>query len=185
VTRIILARHGQPAWDFSTPIPGHGLATWLRGERNAPLDPASRPGPVLEQLAQTATLLIASPLRRSIDSARVLCSSHTPRIEHDVQEAALPSDFRSGLRLSPMLWAAVARTRWFFGWCAGVEGFVAARHRAARAARTLHDLAQRGDIVVIGHGLMNALIAAQLRGLGWGGPSFRWRRHWSFGVYTP
>src|SRR6185436_3380847 len=37
VIRIVLARHGRPAWDFRTPIAGHGLAEWLRGEAAAPL----------------------------------------------------------------------------------------------------------------------------------------------------
>lgn len=184
MSRIILARHGRPAWDYSTRIPGHGLAIWLRGERDAPLDPASRPDPALGQLARNAALVIASPLRRSIDSARLLCPSRSPRIEDDLQEAALPSAFGSDLHLPPNLWAVIARARWFLGWCPGVESLAVVRQRAARAARTLHGLAQHGDIVVIGHGLMNALIAAQLGGLGWGGPAFAWRRHWAFGTYT-
>jgi broad specificity phosphatase PhoE len=184
MNRIILARHGRPAWDYSTRIPGHGLAMWLRGEREAPLDPGSRPDPVLEELARNAAFVIASPLRRSIDSARLLSPSRDLTIEDDVQEAALPSAFGSDVHLPPNFWAAIARTRWFFGWCPGVESVAAARQRAARAARTLEDLAPHGDIVVIGHGLMNALIAAQLGGLGRGGPAFPWRRHWAFGTYT-
>jgi len=38
VIRIVLARHGRTAWDFRTPIPGHALGEWLRGEGEAPLD---------------------------------------------------------------------------------------------------------------------------------------------------
>lgn len=186
MSRIILARHGRPAWDFRTPIPGHGFTAWLQGEGDAPLDPSSSPGALLEQLVGDAKCLIASPLRRSQDSAR-LVSAAVPAVDADVREAALPSAFRSGLRLPPHLWGALARTAWFCGWSAGVESYRSARQRAARAARMLCASADRGgdgDVVVIGHGLMNALIAAQLRSLGWAGPWFPSRAHWAFGSYS-
>lgn len=105
-------------------------------------------------------------------------------IEADVREAALPCAFRSGLRLPPALWGGVARTGWFCGWSGGVESFGATRRRAARAAQMLQALARQGDVVVIGHGLMNALIAAQLRALGWKGPRFPSRAHWQFASYS-
>jgi broad specificity phosphatase PhoE len=85
-----------------------------------------------------------------------------------------------------MLWAGVARARWFCGWAPGVESFGHARERAQRAARMLQLRAEQEeeDVVVIGHGLMNALIAAQLWALGWHGPSFPSRSHWGFGTYS-
>ena len=183
--RIILARHGLPVWDYWTPIPGHGLGPWLAGERDAPIDTTRRPSPELERLAREAGRLIASPLRRSVESARLLYPTGEATIIADVQEVALPSDFGTGLRLPPNLWAGVARAAWWCGWSAGVESFAAARRRAARAADTLHELAERyGSIIVIGHGFMNALLATQLRRLGWAGPGFPSRRHWAFSVYS-
>src|SRR5438876_6007373 len=73
VIKIILARHGLPAWDFRTPIPGHGLAQWLEGERDAALEPVQRPPPGadLEQLIRDARCLIASPLLRSTEPAHL------------------------------------------------------------------------------------------------------------------
>ena len=65
VMRIVLARHGRPAWDFGTPIPGHALGEWLRGKGEAPLDASSRPSAELERLSKEAKCLVASPLRRS------------------------------------------------------------------------------------------------------------------------
>jgi broad specificity phosphatase PhoE len=184
VSRIILARHGRPVLDLRTPIPGHALAAWLDAERDAPLDPASQPGDALHRVVRDANRLIASPLRRSLDSARVLAPSVTPWIDEDVREAPLPFAFRFALKLRPVLWTGVARAAWLCGWSPGVEGVGAARRRAMRAARTLVKLAaEQGDIVVIGHGLMNALIAVELRALGWRGPRFPSRPHWGFGVY--
>lgn len=184
MTRIVLARHGRPVLDSRTLIPGHGLAVWLEVERNAPLDPTSRPSAELEQWAQAARLVIVSPLRRSRDSARLLRPATEPTIEEEVREAPLPSAFRSPLRLPPAVWAGIARSAWFCGWSAGVESFSDTRRRAAAAARRLQALAaDRGDVLVIGHGLMNALIAAALRALGWSGARFPSRSHWQFSCY--
>lgn len=185
MSRIILARHGRPVLDVRTRIPGHGLAAWLEAEREAPLDPCSRPSVDLERLARSARHLIASPLRRSRDSALLLAPSSAPAIEEQIREAALPSAFRSSWNLAPNVWAGLARSAWFCGWSPGVESFAAARRRAERAARMLQSLAEQGEVVVIGHGLMNALIAARLRGLGWKGPRFPSWDHWGFGAFGP
>ena len=74
VKTIVLVRHGRIAWEFLTPIPGYALGEWRRGEDAAPLDPSYRPRPggQLERLIRTAASLIASPLRRSLESARLL-----------------------------------------------------------------------------------------------------------------
>src|SRR5438876_6687242 len=91
VIKIILARHGLPAWDFRTPIPGHGLAQWLEGERDAALEPVQRPPPGadLEQLIRDARCLIGSPLRRSIESARLIAPAVVPLIDDHFREPAL------------------------------------------------------------------------------------------------
>ena len=182
--KIVLARHGKPDWDFKTPIPGHGLAAWQRGENDAPLDPLSRPGAELEHLARQATQLIATPLRRSLESARLLAPSVVPVVDAHFQEADLPSAIRSGVRFSPDVWAFLARTAWFCGWSPGVETFKAARARASTAAAILARYAEtQGVVVLVGHGLMNFFIARQLRRRGWRGQRFPIQRHWAFAVY--
>jgi broad specificity phosphatase PhoE len=184
VIKIILARHGRPAWDFRTPIPGHALAEWLRGEADAPLDESSRPSQELERLSRTAKCLVASPLRRSRDSAHVLVPSTAPLIDPCFREAELPSAIRSSVRLRPGIWAWLARVAWFCGWSAGVESFRAARERASKAASVLTGHAEAsGAVVLVGHGLMNILIAQRLRTAGWRGSRYPSPRHWTFGVY--
>jgi len=184
VIRIILARHGRPAWDFRTPIPGHGLAEWLRGEADAPLDSSHPPSADLEQLSRMAKCLVTSPLRRSRDSAQLLAPATAPLVDPCFREAELPCAIRSGLRLRPRLWEWLARSAWFCGWSAGAESFKAARARASRAASLLTARAEAcGAVVLVGHGLMNILIARRLRIAGWRGPRFPSPQHWTFGVY--
>jgi len=186
VSAIILSRHGRPAWDYRTPIAGREFAGWRRGEENAPLDPASHPGSDLKKAMRTASFIITSALRRSIDSAHLLAPS-TPFVTDGLfREADLPSSFHSKVRLRPNVWGMLARSAWFCGWSAGKESVAAARDRAVRAAEFLVDqAAAHGTVAVIGHGMMNWLIAHRLRSSGWHGPRIPSPRHWSFGVYRP
>jgi len=182
--RIILARHGRPAWDFRTPICGHALGDWRRGEEDAPLDISLRPGEALVQLAREAACIFTSSLRRSRESAELLATVAATVADPDFREAELPCAFRSGLRLRPDVWAFLARSAWFCGWSAGTEGFRSARDRAAKAATVLRARAARdGVVLLVGHGLMNILIARQLRAAGWRGPRFPSQKHWGFAIY--
>jgi len=184
VSRIILARHGRLAWDFRAPIPGNALCKWRRGEDAAPLDALHRPSAELEQHVRAAHCVAVSPLRRSRESARLLAPSAEPLIDACFREAELPCTIRSGLRLRSHVWAGLARAAWFCGWSDGVESFRAARARAGQAAAILTAQARGGVVVLVGHGLMNVLIARQLRTAGWRGPRFPSVKHWAFGMYS-
>ena len=183
---IVLVRHGRIEWSFLTLIPGYALSEWRRGEDAAPLDTSYRPRPDAElaRLIGTAAL-IASPLRRSLESARLLAPAAEPLIDARFREAELPAAIRSGVRLPAKMWAGLARAAWFAGWADGVETFRDARARAASAATVLTEHAEaRGAVVLVGHGLMNILIAAQLRAAGWRGPRLPSQRHWGFAIYA-
>ena len=127
--------------------------------------------------------MLASPLRRSLDSAHLLAPGAEPLVDARFREAELPAAFRSSLRLRPEVWAWLARAAWFCGWSAGVESCRRARQRAASAAQLLVEHAERGAVVLVGHGLMNVLIARQLRAEGWQGPRLPSPDHWTFGIY--
>src|SRR5947209_3581228 len=56
--------------------------------------------------------------------------------------------------------------------------------RAAKAASVLTGRAEEsGAVVLVGHGLMNILIARRLRATGWRGPRFPSPQYWTFGSY--
>ncbi len=96
----------------------------------------------------------------------------------------MPAAIRSGVHLPAKVWAGLARAAWFAGWADGVESFRDARARAASAAAILCEHAEtRGAVALVGHGLMNILIAGQLRAAGWGGPRLPSQRHWGYAVY--
>jgi broad specificity phosphatase PhoE len=183
--RIILARHGRPAWDFRTPVRGHAFGDWRRGEDDAPLDPTYPPPAALRAFMRGATSVFTSPLRRSRESAARLAPGVATLVDADFREAELPCGFRSGLRLWPGMWGLVARSAWCCGWSAGVETFAAARQRAAKAAALLRARAARdGLVVLVGHGFLNILIARHLRAAGWRGPPLPSQAHWGFAIYA-
>jgi broad specificity phosphatase PhoE len=85
---ITLVRHGTPDWDFRTPIAGAALARWLEGERDAALVPAQRPSEELLARVRGVRCVVASPLRRSIESARLVAPALHPMIDECFTEPA-------------------------------------------------------------------------------------------------
>ncbi len=187
---IVLARHGRPVWDRRTPIAWRELRAWNAGNDAAPIDPASRPSEELVEHARACSLLVASTLRRSHDSAAIAAPGKDIHVDELYREVFLPTPApRSApashaIRLPPPIWTTVARIGWICGWSPGVESHAGARARARVAAASLIELArEREYIVLIGHGTMNGMISKRLLRLGWRGPWFRPRKYWAFGVY--
>ena len=179
---IVLARHGKPVWDFITPVAGRDYCNWLAGMDDAPIDAFFPPAPELRRLARQSQL-VASPLRRSLESAALLDPEAIPFVDPMFREVFTPDPPRVGIKLPPRLWTLQSRARWFSGVSPGVEGVQQARERAARAAETLDQLARAGEqagLLLIAHGQMNGLIARKLRRLGWSGPWLRPRRYWAY-----
>ena len=60
-----------------------------------------------------------------------------------------------------------------------------AKNRAKYASKKLIELAEEHEkVILIGHGLMNRLIAKQLNYKNWKGPVSPGKRYWEFGIYT-
>ena len=73
------------------------------------------------------------------------------------------------------------RLLWLFGFSRNGESLMKARKRAGEAAMTLAE--EHHDILLVGHGLMNLLIARALKKADWIGPSRPGPGHWGYGVY--
>ena len=167
---ILLVRHGRPVCDHASRIRGCDFARWVDAYECAPLDVKSQP--TVGLLAQVATIhcLVTSTMRRAVESAAVLAPGRTPIINPLFNEAGIPTTIRTRLALAPGHWDVIARGAWFMGWSPGVESFQEARRRAARAADRLSDLAAEHDsVMLVGHGMLNTLIARALRRNGWTG----------------
>jgi broad specificity phosphatase PhoE len=168
---IVLIRHGKPACDDRTPIPGTDFARWMRDYDDAGLDATLAPPEGLRAHAAAMGCIATSTLKRSRESAQLLVPGRSVTGDPLFVEAEIPSRFSVRLSLAPRSWSVLARAGWFCGWSDGVESWREARGRARRAAERLGELArQRGSVMLVGHGMMNRLISQVLRRQGWRGP---------------
>jgi len=82
------------------------------------------------------------------------------------------------------VWCAVFRIAWLFGFSARAESRADAVVRAREAAQRLVELArERGPVLLVGHGIMNRLIAEALLARGAVGPRRLGSGYWTSGVY--
>jgi len=181
--RIALVRHGKPRIE-SAQISARHLGGWIEAYDRAGIDPALPPPPTLRDLAATSACTLSSDLPRAVESLRALVPERTSPAERIFREAGLPSLPSSYVRLDPQLWAFLARVSWFLGWSRATESADRARRRARSACQHLAELAaDHGSVLLVGHGIFNALIAWELRATGWRGPIWPTRRYWSTAVY--
>lgn len=169
--QILLVRHGTPAVDYRTRIPGSAFGAWLRSYDEAPLDVTSLPPADLRARVSTIGCIASSPLRRSRESAALLVPGRPVVCDALFAEAGIPSAIYLSLALRPRYWTLLLRVAWFCGWSGGAESVHEARRRAHRAAERLVELArEHRSVMLIGHGEINRMISRVLRRMGWHGP---------------
>lgn len=184
MVEIILVRHGRPLVDDRSRIPGPELGTGVTGFEQAPLDTTLPPPPSLASRAAAARCIVSSTLRRSVESAALLAPARPVLSEELFVEAGMPVAMPGRVAIRPKHWDAFARIAWILGWSRGTESWPAARRRAALAAERLSDLArEHGSVLLVGHGMLNALIQRALRARGWSGGGWR-SAYWSYVVLT-
>ena len=170
-----MIRHGVPVCDHATRIRGSDFKRWVAAYDCAPLDPQRAPPASVRARVAATTCLATSELRRSLESAEALAPGRLVLSDPLFNEAAAPAAIPWRLALRPDHWDARARIAWLAGWAGDVESFRAATARADRAAERLIGLARtHGSVTLVGHGMLNTLIARALRRRGWkGGGSAR------------
>ena|SRR6266536_537873 len=182
---ITLVRHGPTSVPSSERIPASALGRFVATVDSAGIASVPAPPPSLRAEAAAAGAVASSDLRRAIESARALVPTRALVTDAIFREAPLPTTLRGPVRLRPAHWSLVSRILWYLGWSGGGESLAAARERAGLAASRLAELARaNGSVILIAHGVMNALIARQLRRCGWSGPRIPGSRHWASTRYS-
>ncbi len=169
--QIILVRHGRPdhgAASWSTPA---GMKTWVERYNAANVVAWERPES-LRRLADSVGMVVCSSLMRCVESRMHLHCECSVEPNPLFAEAHLPyPDWRFPL-LPSRVWRMTFRTAWFLGFSQHTEPVGESRKRAGAAAQELIRLAEiHGSVLLMGHKIMNALIASQLRQRGWHGPA--------------
>lgn len=132
--------------------------------------------------ANSASVIVTSTASRALSSVQAL--GLTASVANAVFcEAQLPFALWQFPRLPPFVWAAFFRLLWFFGYSRGSDSIQVTTTRAKAAAQQLIFLAEKGTVLLVGHGIMNRLIAKELLALGWTGYSKYESKYWSTSVY--
>ena len=182
---IALTRHGRPIAPRTTPISGRDIGEWVRRYNDAGVVRSVAPPASLRQLAAQSPCVLASDMRRSVESAAWLVPPGEVRIDADLREAGLPETIGLPIRMSPRAWVAIARALWWFNLCAAPETIGEARRRAVKMTDRLCLLAgEHESVLVIGHGMFNRFLAGELLKRGWRGPRMFPLDHWATARYV-
>jgi broad specificity phosphatase PhoE len=183
--KIILIRHGKPMIDNSEKITGAQLAEWVQRYDLAPIDPACHPPLSLLTTASSIRCIVVNPRRRSVESAKLLAPEVNHHISFEAREAELPIPRFMKIKMSARNLCTLSRLAWFMGWSAQTESLTQARVRAGIVAQELKALSQQnGSVLLLGHGIMNLLIAQRLGSQGWKLLQVSGKSYWKFSEYA-
>ncbi len=181
---VVLLRHGKVDYPPIKIVSSSEFKRWVDAYNSNELDSDVLPANHALEMAQSANFVVCSDLPRSIESARYLDISAISLTSSLFQEAGLPIRVWNFPRLSVRIWAIFFRIAWLFGFSQDSESFVETKERAKKAASILIEQANKYErVLFIGHGIINRLIAKELRVLGWKGPKVPARKYWDYGVY--
>lgn len=176
-------RHGKPAFTGSAKVTSREMSNWIAGYdlsdtgEDIPLESS-------KLLAFSASRIISSPLPRALSSLKAL-GLEPDVIDKVFREAGLPVFHMPYFRLSPTVWAAFFRVMWLCGISHNVERVEIAKRRAIQAADILVAFAKESDgpVLLMGHGVMNRLIARELKSLGFKKYCCQGNGYWNASIY--
>ena len=179
--KIILMRHGKPRLTQTGRIAPVEMERWIEHYNFSNVEANGIPTTSLK-LANAAACIVTSTTSRALSSVRAL--GHTASVADAVFcEAQLPFALWRFPRLSPYVWTAFFRLLWFFGYSRGSDSIQITKTRAKAAAQILVSLAGKCPVLLVGHGIMNRLIAKELIALGWNGSTRQQSKYWSASIY--
>lgn len=175
-------RHGKPVLPSTGWIGAAEMGAWIRCYDLSEVAADGLPDASVA-LAASASCVVASAAPRALTSAHML--GRRPELTDAIYcEAQLPYAGWRFPRLPPALWAGFFRLLWFCGYARQAESIRATRTRAKEAADRLVSMAADGPVLLVGHGIMNRLIAGELVGRGWSALGKHNSGHWGASEYV-
>lgn len=163
--KITLIRHAKPEATYEGLLTWREFSNWLDLYELASLQKIPNPLYIPKNCK-----IFTSTLSRAIETAcglfpSVVCESDA--LFDSVPVPCIPIPF---IKWPVEWWIRLNRTLYTFGWPAKEEWIRKTRKRAQQAANFLSQQAcETGEIILVGHGCMNALIGHSLKIQGWQG----------------
>lgn len=177
---IIIVRHGKPALSRKIRLTWRGYREWWKKYDAGGLAENQKIPKKVKAYANSADILISSPLRRAVETARLLRGRDPDILDNNLVEAALPPPHLGPLTFRPKTWGTFSRVVWYVGWSDDMETHKAARIRANAMAETLAGHAAGGKMILVtAHGWYNRMLKGSLMKQGWKCVSQNGDLHWS------
>ncbi len=175
-------RHGKPVLAQAGWITAAEMEQWIEQYNLAVVAVDSAPATNIS-LANAVTTIVTSTTPRAVSSAQALgCNAAVA--DALFCEAQLPLASWRFLRLPAVVWTAFFRLLWLCGYSRGSGSIQVTKTRAKAAAQKLITLAEKGPVLLVGHGIMNRLIAKELVAAGWVGPDRHASGCWDVNTYS-
>ncbi|MEP5154204.1 histidine phosphatase family protein [Planktotalea sp.] len=186
--QIIIMRHGQPELDLDDlkkiRMSARAVGDIVARYEQADLAADSEPSEAALELAQTCSRGFCSELPRAIGSIEKLGLSEKTTIDPDFTESALPFLTWARPNLTFFTWCILFRITWLFGFSQNGEHIRGAKTRAKRCAeRLIADTKEDETTLLLGHGIMNRLIARELKRNGWRKIASSGENYWAISTY--
>ncbi|WP_158782754.1 histidine phosphatase family protein [Pantoea sp. BAV 3049] len=179
---IILMRHGKPDHPSGGCLPALAMEQWCEAYDLSQVEDV--PPDRSQHAAAMADYIVTSPLPRARSSLAKL-GLEPASVDALFSEVSLPVMRLGYPHLPPSFWLLLLRLLWLCGYSGSVESLQQAELRAKQAAARLIELSRHGNVLLLGHGIMNKMIARQLRKEGWLAEKHASSRHWSTAIYHP
>jgi broad specificity phosphatase PhoE len=182
---IILLRHGKPTVELKGYIDAGELKALVLAYTQSEIQELSSS----HELGKVKKIfnshyVVCSNLSRSLRSAKMIGFEQIHFSDALFNEPNIPHFDKGFIKLPVLVWLIGLRLMWLFGFSKNAESFKQAKFRAEQASNKLIELAQENEkVILVGHGLMNRLIARQLRLKDWLGPASPGKKYWEFGKY--
>jgi broad specificity phosphatase PhoE len=179
-------RHGEPDVPMLVDIRirSREFARCLEIYDNRGISSASKPEDAVIDKFKTFNAVVCSDLKRSIDSALLLCSKQALIVDplfREIEGTYLTIPF---FKFAPKTWGNIFILIWLIGLFELKGSFKAGKARARHCAEKLINLAEANSrVLFVGHGFINTYIAKELISLGWNGSKMPSKRYWGYEVY--
>lgn len=177
---IIIVRHGKPSLSRKVRLTWSEFLDWWKKYDEGGIVPDQKVPEKIKAYAKEADVIVSSPLRRAVESARLASGREPDVIEPGLIEAALPAPNTGPLKMGPKSWGTFSRCLWYVGWSGGMESHTDARARAEAMCDVLAEHASGGKLVfVTAHGWFNRMVKGSLKKRGWKCVKQNGDLHWS------
>ena len=186
--KIVIMRHGQPKIDLDAMktkrLSPKGMGKIVSEYEGAGMDFLKIMPENSQKIVQSCKVILSSDLPRALDSVKMLGLEKKGLIDKCFRESNLPYLNWNKPLFSFFTWAIIFRLAWLFGFSRNGESIKSAKNRAKIGAAKLHDLAHINDsVLLLGHGIMNRLVAKELKNQGWIKTENTGEKYWSYTVY--